>query len=149
MSTLTRIGLWFSSLLISITLFSLFLGLLLFSARSFRIESLFIVFRTTMLIALPVWCLYLPFAISLKDAESRQFRTFITGGTLIGPALLGLWGIILQLKGGDPNRIWFGELVGGLAEIVFALIVGFLTTFFYVHALKILYRRSTAPLKTI
>jgi hypothetical protein len=143
MNTLRRIGLWFGSLLLSATLFSL-----LFSgARIFGDGSVLLIFRVTMIFALPIWCLYLPFVIALKDAEQRRIWTILFSGILIGPTSLAVWCLILQLRGGDPHKIWQGDLLIGLGCItamVFALIVGFLTASFYVIALRILHRRSTA-----
>jgi hypothetical protein len=136
MNTLKRIGLWFGSLLLSVTLFSL-----LFSRA-----SVFFIFGVTMTLALPVWCLYLPFVIALKDAEERRIWTILFRGILIGPASLALWCLILQLRGGDPHTIWQGAPpgLGCNSAVILALIVGFLTTSFYVIALKVLHRRSTA-----
>jgi len=101
-----------------------------------------------MTFAFPVWCLYLPFVLALRDAEGSRIRTILVSGLLIGPVSLALWGLILQLRGGDPHLIWHGDpllgVLGGVAAMmIFALIVGFLTAFSYVIALKLLYRRST------
>jgi hypothetical protein len=93
----------FASLLFSVTFFSL-----LFKAAFFP------VFRVTMMLAFPAWCLYLPFVIALKDAEERRIWTILISGILIGPASLALWFLILVLRGGDPHTIWRGDpLVGG------------------------------------
>ena len=54
-------------------------------------------------------------------------RTILISGILLGPAALALWGLILQLRGDDPNTIWQGDPLigmGGISAIVFALIVG-------------------------
>ena len=148
-NTFRRIGLWFGSLLVAVTLFSL-LFCLFFGRGGFRrIGPVFLVFRVAMMFALPVWCLYLPLVIALKDAEGRRIWTILVSGILIGPASLALWGLILLLRGGDPHMIWYGDpllcTLGGIeAGMVFALIVGFLTTSSYVLALKGPYRRSTA-----
>ena len=136
-NVLRRIGLWFGSLLLSITLFSV-----LFSRASVSL-----IFPVTMMFALPVWCLYLPFVIALKNAEERRIWIILFSGILIGPASLALWCFILQLEGGDPHRIWQGDPlfgIGGIAGMISAMIVGFLTTSIYVIALKVLHRRSTA-----
>jgi len=63
-------------------------------------------------------------------------------------AALALLGLILQLRGGNPHLIWHGDpllgVLGGIAVMMFfAAIIGFLTTSFYVIALKLFYRRST------
>jgi hypothetical protein len=146
---LGRVGLWFGSLLVAVTLFSLLLSLLFSIAGSFRVESVFMFFYVTMMFALPVWCLYLPFVIAIKDAEGRRIWTILVSGILIGPTSLGLWGLILLRRGGDPQKIWYGDpllgVLGGIgAMMVCALIVGFLTTSFYVFALKRRHRRPTA-----
>ena len=146
MNALRRVGLWFGSLLLSVTLFSLLFNLLFSGPGFFRAGSVLLIFRVTMTFALPVWCLYLPFVIALKDAEERRSWTILSSGILIGPASLALWGLILQLRGGDPHTIWQGDpLAFGLrGAMIFALIVGFLTTSFYVITLKVLHHRSTA-----
>ena len=142
MNVLGRIGIWFVSLLLAVALFGLLFGLLFSTAR-----AIFPIIRVTMIFALPVWCLYMPVVIALKDAEERRIRTILFSGILIGPVSLGLWCILLQLRGGDPRAIWRGDPligVGGISGMIYALIVGFLTTSLYVIALKILHRRSVA-----
>jgi hypothetical protein len=52
------------------------------------------------------------------------------------------------VRGGDPHKIWYGDpllgVLGGLAAMmIYALIVGFLTTSFYVIALRVLRGRTT------
>lgn len=146
-SVLIRIGLWLACLLLSVPLFSISLALFLASTGSAAMSVIFPITRVTMIFALPVWCLYLPIVIAFKDAERRRIWTILLTGTLIGPVSLALWCFILQLRGVDPNLIWHGDpllgwLGGGIATMIFALIVGFLTTSFYVIALKIVQRRS-------
>jgi len=134
-------GLSFGSLLLSALLFSLS-----FSGR-FRAGSFVPAFHVTMVFALPVWCLYLPFVIAFKDAEGRQIWTILFSGILIGPVSLALWCLILQLKGGDPYTIWHGDPLiglGGIAAMIYAVIVGFLTTSLYLLALRVLHRLLTA-----
>jgi hypothetical protein len=134
-NTLTRIGVWFVCLLVSVTAFSLF----------FRTGAFF-VFRATMTFALPVWFLYLPFVIVLKDAEQRRGWIIVASGIAIGPASLALWGLILQLRGGDKHTIWQGDGIGlgVLQGMICAAIVGFLMTACYAIALKVICRRSSA-----
>ena len=148
MNTLKRISLSLGSLLLSVTLFTLLFGLFFSRAGLFRAGPLLYIFRFTMIFALPVWCLYLPFVIALKDAEERRIWTILFSGILIGPASLALWGLILWLRGGDPHKIWLGDpllgVLGGIAAgMIYALIVAFLATCFYVIALRVLHRRST------
>jgi hypothetical protein len=143
MNVLRRVGLSLGCLLLSVVLFSL-----LFSLR-FGAGAVLLVFRVTLIVALPVWCLYLPFLIALKDAEERRIWIILFSGILIGPTSLALLGLIFQLRGVDPHKIWQGDpllgVLGGLAAMmIYALIVGFLTTSFYVIVLRALHRRSTA-----
>ncbi len=146
MNTSRRIGLWFVSLLVSVTLFSFISNMFFSGPGFFCLATVLFVFRVTMIFALPVWCLYLPFVIVLKDAEERRIWTILVSGTLIGPAALVLWGVILQIGGGDPNEIWHGDPLAFdmVWTMIFALIVGFLTSSFYVIALKMLHHRSAA-----
>ena len=66
MDILRRSGLWFGSLILSITLFSLLLD-----------GPVILLFRITMMFAFPVWCLCLPFVIAFKDAEKRRAWTLL------------------------------------------------------------------------
>jgi hypothetical protein len=134
-NALARIALWLGSLLLAVTIFSLFF---------IRTGSVLIVFRVTAMFAFPVWCLYLPLVLSLKDAEEGRIWTILSSGILIGPASVLLWCLFLQFRGGDPYAIWQGDPLSGLGGItatIFALIVGFLTTLFYAVGLKLLHRR--------
>jgi hypothetical protein len=147
MNAVKRIGLWLGSLLLSVILFSLLLDLLLSGQGIFHAATALLIFRVTMTFALPVWCLYLPLVIALKDAEGQRIRTILFSGTLIGPVSMALWAFILQLRGGDSHQIWHGDPLigmGGIATIIFALTVGFLTTSLYVIALKLLHRWSVS-----
>jgi hypothetical protein len=144
-SALQRIGLWFGSLLFSVTLFSLLLNLFMNGPERFAAAPALLIFRVTMTFALPVWCLYLPWVIALKDAKEQRIRTILVSGILIGPASMALWGLILQLKGEGAHKVWYGDPLigmagGSIASIIFALIVGFLTTSVYVIAWKIVDR---------
>jgi hypothetical protein len=133
MITVKNIVLWFCSLLLSVSLFSRFYGPVAFS----------FVFRITMIFALPVAFLYLPFVIKFNDAEDGRIWAILGSGTMIGPASLALWALILDLKG--THSIWQGDGIGlGLAAgLILALVVGFLTTTFYVIALKVIHRWIT------
>lgn len=113
----------------------------------FSVGSVFLIFRVTLMVAFPIWCLSVPFVISLKDAEEGRIRTIFFRGILIGPAALALWCLILQLRGADPRMIWRGDPltgIGGNLGVIFALIVGFLATSFYVIALKVFHCRTTS-----
>lgn len=140
MNALRRVGLSLGCLLLSVTLFSLLFSL------PFGAGVVPLVFRVAIVFAIPVWCLYLPFVIALKDAEGWRIWIILLSGILIGPTSLALWGLTLQLRGGDPHNIWQGDPLiglGGIAAMIFAAIVGFLTTSFYLIALRVLRRRTT------
>jgi hypothetical protein len=139
---LQRIGLWFASVLLAASFFSLCLSLFFMGLRAF-----FWVLYATTIAALPVWCLCVPAVIAIKNAEGRRVWTVLLGGSLIGPVLIALWCMIQQLLGRDPRTIWHGDPllgVGGGLGIIFALIVGVLTASFYLISLRVLHRRSIA-----
>jgi hypothetical protein len=145
MNTLRRIGLWFGSVLLSVTLVSQLLALLFHWGGPFS-GPFFDIFRVAGMMAFPVACLYLPFVIALQDAEERRVWTILFSGILIGPASLLLWCIIAQLWSSDPN-LWEGDPltgIGCLSGMVLALVVGFLSTSAYVIALKVLHRWHAA-----
>lgn len=136
-----RVGLWFGSFIISVTLSSLLCCL-----SNLSLGSCSGVFLFTTVLALPAWFLYLPFVLALKDAEEGRIWTILTIGTLIGPAYLAVFGVIMQLRGGNVHRIWQGDGgidLGIVQSLPFALAVGFLTTGLYVIGLKVIHRRAT------
>jgi hypothetical protein len=138
--TLRRIGLWFVCLPMAVALFSL-LFTLLFNRAAFTF-SIVPIFQPIMMFALPVWCLYLPWVIALKDAEGRRIWTILFSGSLIGPASVFLWCFILQIFG---NNAWRADPltgIGGVSGMIFAFIVGFFMTCLYVIALKVVHRLS-------
>jgi hypothetical protein len=141
MTAVRNAGLWFFSLLLSVSLFSLIYG------RLYGLESFIFVFRITMMFALPVACLFLPIVIALRDAEEGRMRIIAGIGILIGPACLALWGLILEARGepfvGTGDGIGFGILTG----IILASIVGFLTTMSYITALKLIHRLTPSSSK--
>jgi hypothetical protein len=139
MNLLTRIGLWFGCLLLAVGLFSV-LFIRFFSPGG---EVMFI-FRITMMFAFPVWLLCLPIIVKLRNAEDNRIWIILLSGILIGPLALTIWYLILQLFGGDAHAIWHGDDLAPstVACMIFASVVGFLTTLLYGIALKILHRQS-------
>jgi hypothetical protein len=137
--TLKRIGMWFSSLFFAVGLFSVAM------VRGASIEAVIVIFRITIIFALPVSLLCLPMVFLLKNADNGRARILLLIGFLIGPACLALWGLTLQLRGDPPHLVWQGEGedVGVVAGMICASIVGFLTTALYVTALKVANRQST------
>ena len=137
-NTLSRIGLWFSSLLVAVLLFSLLFSLIFGGAG-----SIFPIFRITMTFALPVGCLYLSLLIVLRNTEEQRMPIILLCGILIGPASMALWCLVLQWRGDNMHTIWHGDPltgVGGFAAMLFALMVGSLTTLFYIFGLKAIHR---------
>jgi hypothetical protein len=137
-----RTGLWFSSLLLAGLLFSV-----LFSLLSGGAAPIFPIFQITMKFALPVGCLYLPVLIALSNEDEQRTPIIVLGGILIGPASMALWGFVLEWTRGNTHTIWHGDPltgVGGLVAMLFAFIVGSLTTLFYVSGLKAIHRRRAA-----
>jgi hypothetical protein len=133
MKMLARLGIWAGCLVLAAALFSAALGVLT------AIGSIWIVFRVTLTMALPVWCLYLPFVVFLKDAEGPHLGILLAAGFLIGPAaVLGL-SVFQIAHGADPGTVWHGDPlvgVGGAAGSIFAAIVGGITSALYVFALR-------------
>ena len=142
MKILTRIGLWFGCLLIAVALFSL-LFIFIMGGR-LTLGAVVWVYRITMTFALPVWFLYIPFIMRLKDAEDRRIWIILVSGILIGPLALTVWCLILQLRGGDARDIWQGDPLAPstAACMIFASVVGFLATAIYGISMKAIYRLS-------
>ena len=73
----------------------------------------------------------------------------LPAGSLIGPLAIGLWFLVLQIGGASPQTMWQGDpLIGwvgsSIAGMIFALIVGVLTSSFYLVIFRALYRRSAS-----
>lgn len=138
---LKRVGFSLGALLVSVTLFCALLPLApgsLGTRGSFPFN-----FYATLVFALPVWCLYLPFILKLKDAEGRRRWIILVTGTLIGPVAMGLWAAALLLNTLGLQRIVYeaGDLRAIGALMGFAFFVGCLTSAFYVLALRRMLRR--------
>ena len=127
MSLFIRIGLWLASLLISVSLFSL-ITVPIFAGPGYRGGSFFFIFKATVICAGPAWLGFLLLVARFKNAEGRRFWILLASGILIGPASLCVAGLFGPLS--DP----LGPSTEAL--FLFALIVGSLTTLFYVLALK-------------
>ena len=142
-----RIGMWFVCLLAADALFSLLLSLFVDSVGLDKLWFVLPIFRVTMMCALPIWCLCLPIVIAMKDADGWKLWTILLSGSLIGPLLVGLWFLLLQIGGANPQTLWQGGPLTGwaassVAGMFFAFVVGLLTSSFYLVALKRLHPRS-------
>jgi hypothetical protein len=142
-----RIGLWFVCLLLAIALFSLLLSLSMKGVGFAKPWFVLPIFRVTLMCALPIWCVCLPFVIAAKQAEGWKMWAILPAGSLIGPLAIGFWFLVLQIGGASPQTMWQGDpLIGwvgsSIAGMIFALIVGVLTSSFYLVIFKALYRRS-------
>jgi hypothetical protein len=132
-NAITRVVLWFAALLLSALLFSALPGR--------GLPNLFIM-RITLIFALPAWLLYLPLVVAYSNATGRELRNLLIVGFLIGPASLAALAAINLLRGMSFQSVWNGDpLTGGMAGMMScAVIVGSLTTIFYVIALRFLQR---------
>ena len=80
-----------------------------------------------------------------RDAEEGRWLVIAGSGVVIGPAAMALWILILAALGepyairGDP-----AFPLGLVACVVFAFIVGSVTTILYVSALKLIHRLTRA-----
>jgi hypothetical protein len=142
-SLLRRVCFWFVSLLLAVLAFSLFAG------RAEEPSVSISIFRDTMIFAFPVWCLYLPLIFFLRNADWRQTAILLLTGILIGPAALFIW-CLIQLPMGQNlfQRFWNGDSEAGMGAgiaMIFATIVGLLTSVIYVLFLKFVRPRHTAP----
>jgi hypothetical protein len=135
LNAITRIALWFAALLFAAFLFSAWIG------RGW--PDLFIV-RITLMFALPAWLLYLPLLIAYPRPSRRQWAILIVTGFLIGPLSMATWSLVLLSRGETAHSVWAGDPeAGGLAAMmIYAAIVGSLTTIFYLSALRLLENRS-------
>jgi hypothetical protein len=68
-------------LVVSVALFSLCLALFLWSARSAKMWFIFPIFRVTMMAALPIWLVYLPVVIAVKNPEGRKIWSLLLSGS--------------------------------------------------------------------
>lgn len=146
-SVWSRIGLWFVCLLIAIALFTLLLSLFLNGVGFGKPWFVLPIFRVTLMCALPIWCLCLPVVAMVKQPRGWRMWTFLLIGSLIGPILVGLWFLVLQVGGATPQAMWQGDPIIGwvgssIAGMIFALIIGVLTSGLYLIGFTILYRRS-------
>ena len=123
-----RMFLWLVSVLVAVTLFSLYF---------FRSGSVPFIFAVTSIFAFPVGFLYLPVVLALKDADRERLWILLLTGIAIGPAALALWGLFLELRG---ENAWQGDGLGlGILPCMLcAIIVGSLCSVLYVLALKLL-----------
>jgi hypothetical protein len=142
-----RIGLWFVCLLLAIGLFSLLLSLYLKGVGYAKLWFVVPVFRVTMMCALPIWCLCLPVVIAAKRAEGWKMWTILPVGSLLGPLAVGLWFLVLQVGGASPQTMWQGDPLMGwvgsaIAGMIFAFVVGLLTSSLYLVIFKSLDRGS-------
>ena len=136
-STLVRVFIWLGSLLLAVCLFSLLI------CHGASLEAVVVVFKITMIYALPAWSFYLPLVFRLKDANECRGWILLATGFLIGPASMALWGLTLQLRGEDAHVVWQGggDPTSFIGFTVYAAFVGFLTTGLYVTSVKFLSRR--------
>ena len=144
-----RIVLWFVSVLLAIAFFTLPFALVFTQSTSNPSEAVyffFSIFSIALIFALPVACLYLPLVITFSSAENSRPWAMLIVGALIGPIAMLLWYCILLLRGNNAHGVWYGDPVIGMlgsapAAMIFAFIVGTITTLIYLLLLRISSRR--------
>jgi hypothetical protein len=121
------------------------LAVAVFSLLLARMGSVLFVLKVTMIFALPVWLINLPFLFLFKNVDRRGWIVPALGG-LIGPVCLILWCSVLVLRGGNWLSIWNGgPEAGGLeSALIFASLIGLSMNSFYTVAL-ILRKRFAVP----
>ena len=127
---------WAVSFLVASLLFTFIL-----SGFFLGINGFFLVLRVTMIFALPVWCLFLRVVIAFQNKHGERNRTILISGILVGPLALSVWSIALLFHGYKLNTVLFGDPlaggVGGLVkDVILSLILGSMTTLFYLRGLK-------------
>lgn len=133
-----RVGLWLVSLLLADAFFNLCDAFsILFRGPGIVPNLLFVM---TIIYAFPAWLLFLPIVIALKDAEGRRIWSILVAGFLIGPLSLLLLYMAIRLVYGGPQPAGSHNPPTGGEMLLFAVIVGSLTTSFYVIGLKILHK---------
>lgn len=134
MRAISRILLSFGSMLLAVALFCCWIG---------PLEAWTLIFRITMIFALPVWLIDLPILFLLRKTGRHHNWIVPVLGALIGPLCLMLWCGILVLRGQDWLSLWKGdpEALGLGAMLILASLIGLATNSFYTVAL-ILCRRS-------
>jgi hypothetical protein len=142
-----RIGLWFVCLLVAVVLFTLLLSLFFNGVGFGKPWFVMPIFWVTMKCALPIWCLCLPLIAAVKQPQGRKVWTILLMGSLLGPLAIGLWFLLLQLGGAAPQPLWEGDPLLGwvgssLAGMIFAFVVGLLTSSLYLVGFSALYRRT-------
>ncbi len=124
------------------------LAVAIFSVLLRRMGSALFVLKVTMIFAVPVWLINLPFLFLFKNVDRRHRWIVPALGGLIGPVCLTLWCGILVLRGSNWPSIWNGDWeVGGLGSesaLIFSSLIGLSTNSFYTVAL-ILRKRLTVP----
>jgi hypothetical protein len=131
-----NIGLWFLSVLLSVSLFSLWFFP---SGDHWTLKSWLFVFRITMKLALPAALLFLPIVIKKRDAEQGRQWVIAGWGLLIGPASV----VFLALVTGTLEQPSDPVGLSLLACLIYAFIVGSLTTILYITALKLVHRLTS------
>jgi hypothetical protein len=134
-----RIGLWFLSLIVAVSLFSLAFGALFNGSVT---EGFSVIFRITMIFAFPVACLYLPVVIGLRNAAKQRLWFLLISGALIGPVCIVLLSFVELLMGQSARDILYGDPLAGPAaglagSMILAFVVGTLTTLLYILLLRI------------
>ncbi len=133
-TALKRASLWSTSCLILIALFSAVRG---------PFGTIDIVYRAALLFVLPLWLLFLPLAIRVKDAQGSRIWIILGSGTLTGCAVFAALIVIQILNRGNPSIIWQGypTLLSMAVWTIFASAVGLIASAIYGIFLRVLYRR--------
>ncbi len=135
----TRAALWFTCCLLLAAGFCFLLG---------KAGSLDVALRIVLLFVLPMWLLYLPVILKLKDAENHRLWIILASGALLGPAVLALWFGISIAQGESPRAVWQGDPLAPGTPILLlgSAILTSATVAFYGASLKLLRLRAAAAL---
>jgi hypothetical protein len=122
---------------ILLSFFSMLLAVAIFSGILAPISAWPIIFNFTMVFALPVWLINLPFLFLLRNLDPHHKWMVPALGALIGPACLMLWCGILVFRGYGWLALWNGdpEAFGLLPMLIFASLIGLGANAFYMLVL--------------
>jgi hypothetical protein len=138
-SALKRVGLWSASCLILIALFTALLG---------RFGTMDVVYRLALFFVFPLWLIFLPTAIEVRDAGGPRIWLILGLGTLAGPVVFLLLLFIQILNSGKPSIIWQGDptLPSMALWATFAAIASLIVSAIYGFSLKALSPRVRTAL---
>lgn len=132
-TALKRISVWTVSCLIFIALIY---------ATQGPAGTMDVVYRITLLYVLPLWVVFLPVTLKVKDAQGPRIWIILGYGLLTGVVVFAGLSVIQALNRGNPSIIWQGYATFSSMALWTTLAVasGLVVSAIYGMALKMFYR---------